>query len=229
VATVADGASGFAPGVEVASERIAEFLRDAILSGQIGPGDRIRQEDIAARLGASRIPVREALRILEAEGLTEHAANKGARVPVLDMHSVGVLYRMRERVEPIAIAESLPFVTDDDIEHLRDLQQRIESATDVGQFLVLDREFHLSTYSRCGQDTLTSIITRLWNSTQYYRRAFMTITGMGQRWIVHAEHNLLIDAVSRRDSQDAERYLEGHIRRTRIELARHPEVFAPLD
>ena len=83
------------------STRVAAYLREAILSGQLKPGDRIRQEDIAERLGASRLPVREALRMLEAEGLTEHEARKGARVPRLSPHEVDVVYRMRERLEPL--------------------------------------------------------------------------------------------------------------------------------
>ena len=68
-----------------ASARVAAHLRNLILRGELGPGDRIRQEEVAARFGASRLPVREALRMLEAEGLTEHEPNKGARVPRLSM------------------------------------------------------------------------------------------------------------------------------------------------
>jgi DNA-binding GntR family transcriptional regulator len=90
------------------SQRVAGYLREAILSGEIVPGERIRQEDVAARFGTSRLPVREALRILEAEGLTEHHMHKGARVPKLDRHEVDVIYQMRERLEPLALAESLP-------------------------------------------------------------------------------------------------------------------------
>jgi DNA-binding GntR family transcriptional regulator len=69
--------------VGAASARVADHLRRAILSGEIGPGEWIRQEEVAERLGSSRLPVREALRILEAEGLTEHERHRGARVPRL--------------------------------------------------------------------------------------------------------------------------------------------------
>lgn len=210
---------------EVASERIAAYLRAEILSGRIGPGERIRQEDVAARLGASRLPVREALRMLEAEGLTEHAANRGARVPALTMRQVEMLYQIRERVEPLALVDGLPRVDAALLDRLTELEARIEAGTEVGEFLALDREFHLLTYSTCDQELLTSMIVRLWNSTQHYRRAYMTITGMSHRWIVHAEHNLLLEAMRRGDPTDAERYLAGHIRRTRTELAHHPEVF----
>jgi DNA-binding GntR family transcriptional regulator len=207
------------------SQRVAGYLREAILSGQILPGERIRQEDVAARFGTSRLPVREALRILEAEGLTEHHPHKGARVPKLDRHEVDVIYQMRERLEPLALAESLPHLGEDDLRRLEQIQRRIEVNTDVAEFLALDREFHLLTYAGCPIDQLSSMVVRLWNSTQHYRRAFMHLTGPARRWVVNAEHRLILDAVERRDVVDAERYLSGHIRRTRIELSRHPEAF----
>ena len=71
------------------------------------------------------------------------------------------------------------------------------------------------------------MVTRLWNSTQHYRRAFVGLSGPDRRWVVNAEHRLLLDAIARRDAVDAERCLSGHIRRTRVELAQHPEIFAP--
>jgi DNA-binding GntR family transcriptional regulator len=210
-----------------ASARVAAYLRDAILGGELRPGDRIRQEDIAARLGASRLPVREALRMLEAEGLTEHEANKGARVPRLTQHEVEVIYRMRERLEPLALVESMGSLAEVDHERLEDVQRRIEENDDLDRFLELDREFHLLTYSGCTIDPLNSMVTRLWNSTQHYRRAYVALGGRSRMWVVNSEHRLILDAVVRRDATDAERFLEGHIRRTRIELGHHPEVFTP--
>jgi DNA-binding GntR family transcriptional regulator len=207
------------------SARVAAYLRNLILHDQLKPGDRIRQEEIADRLGASRLPVREALRMLEAEGLTEHEPNKGARVPRLSMHEVDVIYRMRERLEPLAIAESLPRLTEDDHARLEGVQRQIEENTDLDRFLDLDREFHLGTYSGCHIDPLNAMVTRLWNSTQHYRRAYVALGGPGRMWVVNAEHRLILDAVVRRDAVDAERLLEGHIRRTRIELGHHPSVF----
>jgi DNA-binding GntR family transcriptional regulator len=156
------------------------------------------------------------------------------------MHEVDVVYQMRERLEPLALSESLPHLTDTDLRRLEELQTRIEANTGEGNtgedkagdnnsgvadFLALDREFHLLTYAGCQIDTLTAIVNRLWNVTQHYRRAFMALSGPGRMWVVNAEHRLLLDAIQRRDAVDAERYLGGHIRRTRVELDRHPEVF----
>ena len=214
-----------APLAEAVSLRIAASLREDILAGRLRPGDRIRQEDVAERLGASRLPVREALRILEAEGLTEHEPRKGARVPRLSQHEVEVTYQMRERLEPLALVEGLDRLTPADLTRLEEVQREIEADDDLDRFLELDREFHLLTYTGCTLDPLMSMITRLWNSTQHYRRAFVTLSGPGRMWVVNAEHRLILDAVERRDPGDAERHLTGHIRRTRIELAKHPEVF----
>jgi DNA-binding GntR family transcriptional regulator len=217
--------------VGAASARVADHLRRAILSGEIGPGEWIRQEEVAERLGSSRLPVREALRILEAEGLTEHERHKGARVPSLTMHEVDVVYRMREQLEQLAIAESIPHLDLEDLRALSDLQDQIERLPQgdnaaVATFLELDREFHLRSYTGCRIDQLTSTVTRLWNSTAHYRRTFVTLTGPGRKWVIDAEHRLLLDAINRRDVVDAERQLAGHIRRTRIELGKHPEIFA---
>ena len=209
----------------VATQRIANHLRSAILGGDLGPGDRVRQEDIAQQLGASRLPVREALQMLAAEGLIENEPNKGARVPRLSMHEVDVMYRMREQLEPLALAESLPELDDSDLDELSSLQQQIEADTDVGHFLDLDRQFHLLTYAGCRIEQLNTTVHRLWNSTQHYRRAFVQISGPQRMWVVNAEHRLLLDALFRRDETDAGRFLAGHIRRTRIELSHHPEVF----
>lgn len=211
---------------DMSSTRVAAHLRDAILTGKLKPGDRIRQEQIAELLGASRLPVREALRMLEAEGLTEHEPRKGARVPRLTAHEVEVVYRMRERLEPLALAESILELNAEDHDRLEEVQQRIEANDDLERFLELDREFHLLTYSGCRIDPLVSMVTRLWNSTQHYRRAYVALGGQSRMWVVNSEHRLILDAVVRRDGADAERFLTGHIRRTRKELGRHPELFS---
>ena len=209
-----------------ASSRIAQALRDDILNGSIEPGQRLRQEDIAERLGGSRLPVREALRIVAAEGLVQIEPNKGARVPLLDPGEVETLYRMRERLEPLALSESMANLSSADLAEISDIQRRIEQGVNVAEFLILDREFHLASYTGCSDEHLMLSVVRLWNSTQHYRRAFMSLAGSGREQIVNAEHRLLMEALERRDTEDAELYLLGHIRRTRKELVRRPEIFS---
>src|ERR1700751_4881575 len=92
----------------VASHGIAESPRAAILDGSYRPGERIRQEDVAARSGASRIPVREALRMLAAEGLVTLVANSGAWVTRLTMAECAELYLIRERLVPLRLRGRMP-------------------------------------------------------------------------------------------------------------------------
>src|SRR4051794_29801335 len=170
-----------------ASERVAAYLREAILDGEFAPGERLRQEEIARRLGASRLPVREALRMLELEGLTELTVNKGARVPSLDAYALDVVYRMRERLEPLALEESMPHLGDAEWDELARIQAKIAKNSDITEFLRLDRAFHLLPSPGCGYEQRVSDGTRLWNSTQHYRRTFMTLTGPQRRWVVNFE------------------------------------------
>lgn len=209
----------------VASHRIADGLRRAILAGDFAPGERIRQEVIAEQFGASRLPVREALRILQSDGLVTLVANSGAWVSQLDERECAESYEIRERLEPLLLRESMPGLTAPDVERLRELATEMEGEPSVEAFLRLDREFHLLSYSRAETMLLSSIIQRLWNTTQHYRRTFALLVGSQGRRVIHFEHFLLVDAIERQDAQEAQRVLESHIRRTRLELERHPEVF----
>jgi DNA-binding GntR family transcriptional regulator len=208
-----------------AGARIATDLREAILTGELIPGERIRQEDLADRQGASRVPVREALRMLEAEGLVTFVANTGAWVSRLTLSDCEELYQIRERLEPLLLRYNLPEMTDESIAGLESLADAMERSDDVEQFLTLDREFHLSCYSFVDTSVLGDTVLRLWNRTQHYRRAFTRVFRLEGDRSVHHEHHLLVSALRRRDDDEAERVLGGHIRRTRLELARHAEVF----
>lgn len=208
-----------------ASLRVADYLRTAILEGELGVGERIRQESLAARLGASRLPVREALRTLEGEGLVSLEPNKGARVTHLDADELRVLYDARAAIEPIVLADSVPNLTAEHLDRARQILHEIEAGVDTVAFLVLDREFHLLSYAGCRSVHLRSIVERLWNSTQHYRRAFVTLTGEDWREVTNGEHRLLLHAIETRNAELAGRIIGTHIVRTRIALDRRPEVF----
>jgi len=209
-----------------AGSRIADSIRGSILSGENPPGSRIRQDDVALQFGASRLPVREALRILESEGLVTLVANTGAWVSHLSLEECQELYQIRERIEPLLLRFSLPELDSETLDELGLLADEMQAGTDVARFLQLDREFHLRSYSGARTSILGDMVQRLWNSTQHYRRAFTLVSGpLGNR-AVHYEHQLLVGAMRRRDSEDAERILVGHIRRTRLELLGHPELFS---
>jgi DNA-binding GntR family transcriptional regulator len=224
----------------VASHRIADSLRTAILDGSYLPGERIRQEDVAARSGASRIPVREALRMLDAEGLVTLVANSGAWVTKLTLDECVETYLIRERLEPLLLRRSMRHLEDAVIDRLAALADEMEAGTGVDAFMRADREFHLSSYAGAASGEMWQIIHRMWNTTQHYRREFTKLVAGSASprgddppstprepglSITHMEHRLLLDCIRRRDADDAERVLVTHIRRTRLELEKHPEIF----
>lgn len=211
-----------------ASARVADALREAIVGGEYPPGSRIRQEAIAERFGASRVPVREALKALEADGLVTLVANTGAWVTRLSLAECEEVYQTRERVEPLLLRYSAPHLDEAELDELERLAERMAETSDVEEFLRLDREFHQRSYA--GADTLVlgDLVRRLWNTTQPYRRAYTLMIDAHSQRIVHDEHHMLVTALRDHDIDTAERVIEGHIRRTRRLLASHPEVFATL-
>jgi DNA-binding GntR family transcriptional regulator len=205
--------------------RVAATLREEILNGTLAPGDRLSQEDIALRFGVSRQPVRDALRQLEGDGLITMVANAGAWVSKLSESECYEAYQVRERLEPLLLSQSIPNLKPAQIQRLTELVSEIEKATDLEQFLRLDREFHLLSYAGAAPGMLREFVERIWNTTQHYRRAFAKLSGFITSEVTHMEHKLILDGIVRRDSPQAEKALEGHIRRTRVTLAEHKEIF----
>ncbi len=213
-------------GAPVASQRIAAVLAQRILSGELAPGARIKQDEVAEELRSSRIPVREALRILASRGLVTLRANAGAWVSQMRLHDLEVSYKIRERIEPLLLEDSLPRLTETHLARMVSLQEQIEDTEDVEEFLVLDRDLHWTSYAEHRSPHLAETIERLWDTTQHYRRAFTRLAGQSRSWIINAEHRLLIQAIAERDAEAACGILAQHIRRTRVELAEHDELFS---
>lgn len=220
--------NGNSSGRESASRRIAGSLRAKILDGTLKPGQRIRQEVIAEQFGASRLPVREALRILESDGLVTLVANTGAWVTTMNLQESTETYLIRERLDPLLLASAVPNFTDDDVVRLTEMAAGIEAVRDVEQYLKLDRKFHLESYRAARMPTLHTMVERLWNTTQHYRRAYTRLIDWEGLQLTHIEHRLLIETFRHRDAEEAECLMYGHLRRTRLELARHPEIFESL-
>ncbi|NIH82247.1 GntR family transcriptional regulator [Amycolatopsis viridis] len=212
----------------VASQRIAEVLRERILAGQLPPGTRIKQDELAEELSASRIPVREALRILESRGLVEVRANSGAWVTQMDLHNLTITYQIRERIEPLLLMDSVPRLDPAVVARMREIQAEIEANDDLERFMALDRELHWATYAGNRTPYLATMVERLWDTTQHYRREFARQMGDRGTWAVNTEHRLLIEAIASGDTASASNVLALHIQRTRVELARNPEFLASI-
>lgn len=206
-----------------ASGKVVEHLRGLILSGVLAPGARIRQEEVAAELGSSRLPVREALQILRHQGLVRLRPNAGASVMPFDPAECDLIYRVRGQVEPIILSESVAHLSDEQVAELNRLQRAIARTRDVEEFLDLDRRFHLLSYAGCPMESMLEMVERFWDTTQHYRRSYTRLLdteGEDGWWIADAEHRLMLAAIRDGDAAQAAHALAGHIQRSRLRLSR---------
>jgi DNA-binding GntR family transcriptional regulator len=205
----------------VMSQQVADIVAERILSGQLRPDARIKQDELALELNISRIPVRDALRILETRGLVSLKANAGARVTSFTMRDMDISYKVREQLEPMLLGESMVHIEEVDIEEMRDILSELVKVNDVEAFLPLDRAFHWVAYRRAGAPQLAQIVERLWDTTQSYRRAYAKLAIKNGAKIQRTEHELLFGAIERREIEMAQATLVMHIRRTRVGLANY--------
>jgi DNA-binding GntR family transcriptional regulator len=212
----------------VLSEQIAEALQQAILRGDYAPGEPIRQDAVAIDWKTSRFPVREAFRILEARGLVTVEAKKGARVTALSQAECIELYRMREHLEPLLIGDSVERLQEHQVEQLDEILGAL-GADDlsVDEYLELDRSFHQLTYAGSDLRTVAALVDQLVQTTQHYRRAYFNIVHAsgGRSWILQYDHRLILDAIRRKDSEEAADIMRLHTRRARQALEQHPDLF----
>lgn len=204
----------------MASQRVADVLADRILSGRLKPGERIKQDVLATELNMSRIPVRDALRILETRGLVTLHANASARVMSLSVRDMAISYEIRELLEPMLLAESLPHLTDEDLAELRRSKDELDAVADLDNYMPLSRQFHWTAFRGHRAPLLAQIVERLWDTTQSYRRAYahLSLRDEERMRTMRAERDLLFGSISRRELDIAPRILALHIRRTHVAL-----------
>jgi DNA-binding GntR family transcriptional regulator len=210
----------------IASERVAEFVAAKILSGELRPGDRIKQDELAAELNTSRIPVRDALRILETRGLVSLQANVGARVATLSLRDMELSYTIRERLEPLLLAESIPHLTEADFAELRETAALLRTVERVDDYMPWSRKFHWTAFRGHRAPLLAQIVERLWDSTQSYRRAYarLALQDAVRMEVMRSERDLLLSAIERRELDLAPRILALHIRRTKTSLSEYGDL-----
>jgi DNA-binding GntR family transcriptional regulator len=213
-------------GYEPLAQRVARELRERIYDGRYGPGTPVRQEAIAAELGVSRIPVREALRLLENEGLVVIRPHSGARVALLDFEECLQIYKIRERLEPLAFSESVGRLSDEQLKEVVDLAKHLESLThDQRVWLEGDRRLHLAMYAGMQSRYLLGMIVGFWNTTQQYRRVLLSTFTENDFEIAHDEHRLMVDALIRENARAGEDVLRIGMERSRLRLASRRDLF----
>jgi DNA-binding GntR family transcriptional regulator len=197
-----------------AQDLVLASMRKAILSGVLGPGVRLRQEELADVFGTSRIPVREALRALEYEGLVTSEPHRGFTVTALDADDVEEVYDLRILLESHAVRLALPVITDEDLDDLEVLFQAMQAAATPDEQLATRERFYLRLYSVTGRPRLVGLIMRL---RQEVARVLRWAT------IQHSSsiHEHFFEAVRVGDADRAVAHLSGHYRRVAVLIRRY--------
>ncbi len=197
---------------------VADRLRSDILENRLQPGEWLRQERLAQDYGVSQMPVREALKTLEGEGLVEHVPYRGVRVVAFSIADVEDLYATRAFLEGRAAGEAARQITPEEIQTLRMLQDQMAACTspsDLARYRQLNKQFHLTIVSASRRAYLERTLTQLWDAfpTMLWSNFATTAsTSAPARFITdNTEHEALIAALEAHDPGEAERLARRHI------------------
>ena len=191
-------------------DRIAQELRRRILSNELARGTRLRQDELAAELNSSITPVREAIRVLEAEGLVVSQPHRAVRVAGLDLEKSKAVYMVRRLVESYAMQRAVLRLTPLDIKHLAnqvDEMRQVLQRGDSGAFQALNRHFHFYFYERCGVAALCEQIDMMWRSFPWD----VSLDSLQRDEASLFEHIAILEAVEARDVDKVAKATENHL------------------
>lgn len=191
-------------------DQVYSALREAIFSGSFRSGERLTQADLATRLSTSRIPVRDALKRLEVDGLVTLDERGACHVVEFDAEDVDETYTLRAMLEPLAASLAIGKLDDEDVQHLHKLADQMVAAAnadDRALYATLNRSFHSTLYEACGWRRLIRIIETLWAG----RPPLTPIMVPGQLKRSLADHKAILAAVDARNPQVVEDKLRRHI------------------
>ena len=193
------------------AERLADSIADKVLSGEFLPGFRLDESALAERFGVSRVPLREALKILEGEGSVTYVPHRGYFVAELSLVDLREVYRIRELLEAEAVTVAMPLLTDSDVERFGDALADCERAGEHGDVIAMteaNRRLHFTLYAAAGLPRLERMVRVLWDATDVYRSLYYG--DAGNRADVRAEHREIYAAVRARDTGRVVALLDAH-------------------
>lgn len=201
------------------ADATTEELRGMIISGELPDGTPLRQEALAEELGVSRIPVREALARLEAEGLAASSPHKGYVVTALSRDEILELFELRSLLEPELIRAAIPRMTKADLDQaeavLFSYNADIDSS-DVPNWGEHNTRYHMALYTPSGRRKTLEIVRGLLVNTDRYTRTVLTLgTGVDQ---AKEDHGGLLDLCKKRSVNQAAALVRDHIQRARADL-----------
>ena len=200
--------------IRTLSDQLVDLVRNRILSGAVSTDQAIRQDALAAELGVSKIPLREALARLEEEGLIRSQANRGFFVRPLSTSEANEVYELRIKLEPEATALAAELATEADHAHAIETLDTLYNVTDehgdgVGAF---NRAFHRALFRPCGKPITIGILERLQVLSERYVRMHLEPLGRDER--ANEEHRELLQAWLARDGERVKALVQAHITKT---------------
>src|SRR5262245_31267876 len=196
---------------------MVELLRESVLSGELVPGERLLQEELAERFDVSATPVREAIQQLVAEGVLSHSPYKGVQVAEVDLDEARETYLIRAVLENLATRLAVPNLKISDLQYLNNLQAAIKAAIENGDITPirkLNYDFHMRIYETAEAPQLLNLIKNLWVKTPWD-----TLYVIPDRPVnMVAEHQLIIDTIIKGDAEAAGKHMQSHIEMVRTAL-----------
>jgi DNA-binding GntR family transcriptional regulator len=208
-------------------QTLVESLRDEIIRGDLVPGQFLRLEEIAPRFDVSTMPVREALRDLEAEGLVTIFPHRGAVVTQLSADELQDIYDTREVLEEMATRLAVPRLTRDTLSELDSIVDEMElRRDDVAAQVKLNLQFHITLYAASGRKHLCELNRILRRRTMHYLHVFGAEADPGRPPQMRVEHRDILAACKRGDADQAAALVRDHVAevgRSLVEFVRQRE------
>ncbi|MCB2228254.1 MAG: GntR family transcriptional regulator [Desulfarculaceae bacterium] len=210
-------------------ETIFEAIREEITYGQLSPGERLTEKDLAQRFNASRSTIRECLRLLEGEGLLTYAPNKGYRVSKLSVRQVEEIYDLRRILESYAARLSAEKATKAQVAHLKKLQAGCRKAAakrDLKEWIHYNSQLHYFFYENCGNENLRLLLETL--KRRIYRYQYVTIAVSDQFQEFLEVHEKIIEACAAQDGRAAEKAMKKHLHQMQSAMLDYLQQFPGL-
>jgi len=202
------------------AEQIADRLREDLLSGRLSAGERLSQEGLAERYAVSRIPVRDALRILHSEGLVSADPRFGTTVTPLSTADLEELYEMRLALEPVVSRLATPHLRPQDLAAMARHLRTMETSSRAGsRWFEAHARFHRALIVRSGRDRMWPLVDRLRAQTERYVRVYKLLAGAGDD--LQVEHVRILEAARRGDPDEVAAVVREHLEIVRDRMLEH--------
>lgn len=198
---------------------IANDLRERILNGELAEGEAIRQEALAEEYDVSRMPIREALKRLNAEGLIQWANNRGGSVTKHSLNEIGEIFDLRMLIEVDLFRRAIPQMTSADFARCNEILTQMEASydeNDVGKWGILNYQYHSALYAASQRKLTNELLDRVNLQSDRYVRMHLSV--MKQREPAKKEHRELLKLAQAGNVDEACDMLMRHIRRTKEQL-----------